>query len=53
VQGAGGVDYLNWATLHFDDTVYLETYQHRAAHMLTLHGDQLHPATVNRLEGLL
>lgn len=53
MQGAGGVDYLNWATLHFGDTEYLETYQHRAAHMLKLHGDKLLPATVKRLQGLL
>lgn len=47
------MEYLNWATLHFDDITYLETYQHRAAHMLNLHGDKLHSATVKRLQGLL
>jgi len=47
------VDYLNWATLHFSDTEYLETYQHRAQHMLNLHAGKLTTQTIQRLKSLL
>lgn len=53
VQGEGGADFLNWATVHYDDDRYLETYQHRAAHLMTLHGEALSEATIERLENLL
>lgn len=47
------MEYLNWSAKHYDDSRFLETYQHRAAHMLKLHGDHLLPTTARRLQSLL
>lgn len=52
VQGEGGADYLNWSSVHYDDTRFLETYQSRAQHMINLHGDRLTEVATARLNSL-
>jgi hypothetical protein len=52
VQGEGGADFLNWSSVLYDDTRFLETYQSRAQHLIKLHGEKLTAVAIARLNSL-
>ena len=52
-MGSGGIAYLNYAARVFSDEKFRDYYEHRAAHLLALHGDALLPTTGQKLSRLL
>lgn len=52
VQGCGGIAYLTYAAAFFPDEKFRDYYEHRAADLVDLHGDQLTPETIARLKKL-
>jgi hypothetical protein len=52
-MGSGGIAYLNYAARVFSDEKFRDYYEHRAAHLLALHGESLIPLTVKSLQTLI
>lgn len=53
VQGAGGLEYLEWMARNATEGHFAETYAARAARMLKIHNGRLAKTTTERLEALL
>lgn len=52
-MGSGGIAYLNYAGRAFSDETFRDHYEHRAAHLLELHGENLLPTTQAKLARLI
>jgi len=52
-MGSGGINYLNYAARYFSDETFRDYYEHRAGHLVKLHGAALLPITAARLATLI
>lgn len=52
-MGSGGLAYLNFAAATFSDEKFRDYYEHRAAHLIAFHGENLLPTTRAKLDRLL